>query len=1647
MILERPKFYAQIRFDKEDLDTLFSGLKTDSNYKTKRLISANNKIVTGFEVSGIGLNQATVAMTGATFIIPQSTSDYSWFSAEVGASDIVITDSELTDNIRNYVELSLITSTGTPLTKAIWDPSANNGEGSEFNQQVDTVEYIEVQVDVRAGGFSGDPDKIPLCYIDVDVAGAITVIIDKRDMLFRLGTASDPTNTFSWITQQEPILSVILSGGAGTYQAGEIVTFASGATATVVTGGDFNITIKLINNDSLASGDALVGSDSGANRTVETVAHSFVGADLSITNYKDMFDALMSEIKVLKGTDFWYQSIGASISGAIKFINSIITQNSVAAKFGWTAGNLNITDNNGAPADADVVGLLRLFGSSQVLELTRQDGTGGSSQIAIADGEVMYITLPATGNATYTGIGAGALNYKVAAFASFVVNDFNYWLAFREGNKLFVRGLGELEIGEEIEIGDQVSVETLSYIGASDEADADPAYSSAKVVTQGNDLTTAIGDLDAEVSDYRFKTIANSAGADKTVRIYPSKETDAEGKTIYTFIDPTFSSKFPRTGYSIGTYDGGANNDQLVTLTFSDPAVGIVTVTATGPTFGAQVVGTFTSVGGGSNFKTIGIFANIDDTLSLVEGSDYATQELASADDAIPVGASTQFKICTIIHEVDAGNTTTQVIANSDIIDRRDFENVTSAGSVGTLFEATSADKTLATGDNIATVSFVTGTTSRALNLPAANANGDRIIRVRKSDLSGGCVIITPNGADTIDSLAMWVLCHQGDYVSFMSDGASNWVIIDSGLRQDYSVNNFVLEPTTNTSFASSDAVNPFGFFFDDLKPRYGKQRYIFAGLVAIEKGDNFPQYDDDGKQGYHPINAEDGKPIMWIAYYGSWSVTNTGTYGFRIQSEAIGNYIIWSEVYNKCNIIGSSRTTGGVVSIYTDGFTADDPTTGTDTTNDLDFSASEVLFGQSYNPNQVLNIETGVLTQGIHTNKLLCDDANPVIIYGIELINEPTASTQEITIPSGIMNIQGKEVSVAAKTGVDSLSYKGSISGTKGGFVGYYIDKNGEYQEENQEPENYSETGVADTTSGADTIGGLTDSSKFYKNSQGNLVRLKDATSADRIFTTVAGAPDANTITVVYDYTGSAGNDLLGSNLQFQDDGATPSTFAHEESITIELYAKIGVNADHSNEEPVQRRIGWDSKKNKIVSRDRWFHNRDYGNQGSTDFTSLSNSSDRAFTMDDGSHALVCEDCLISNGSLHNSGANDFYIATIFCSGLDLFVRKTNGTKDILPIFSDAPVGFHTIKMKDDGSNSEIYVDGVFVFEAANASNDYNYIFGFIPYLPKQPVLTENYHYHTYNYVLADFVATSLPTLNLATYNGAIDQGMIRKSNMREFVYIGTVEYSTVDSIRVSGRRIRSLVNNPGEQTLSIYGDTNWRHWNWMNNTTDTFDVLVDDVVVDNEVTAANVNLNGYLRSDLGSEGLHYRTGQKRGSVLNNDTMYFESMDFHCPVFNPRQWRCNPYPSYLIDGCGTIDNRKFSAYDEKPVQRVIEVLSNVSTTTNITTTPGILLAALGVDSGKWYLEGEISIRHDGVDSGTGLRGVIAKNDTLLKTFYNIVEFQDNTASLLPKVSDNIIKRAGISLSSFSSASNIYETQVVEGQVPRLTLTKISEDD
>jgi len=511
-ILSRNNFVGAQRVDLEDLEAMLGALRTDSKLWTKEFLSNSNYIIKGFAVSGLGLTSATIEMDNATLLFANNATDFSYFIAENSPTDLTISASALIDSARNFVELELYNVTSTPLTKAFWDDEANGGQGQEFNQQVNTVVDLRVRPVVNQSGFTGFADRVPLAIIDVSRAGLITGIFDQRPLFFRLGTPVDPSSTYSWASQTEPSYTLGLTGVSGSFLLGEVVTIDGSITATVSIAGTSTISIRLPSSLSFGAGDSIT-SASGSG-TISTVLESFVGADKSINNFKNMLSALMTEIKAIKGSAFWYTAVGPTVSGLGSLINSQLVGVTSGARYSWSGTELSITDNSGTPANADVLAKLRVFGSGLELNLTRQDSTGGSTTIPISDGQVMYIELPTGVNRTYSNTGSGSTNYKVVAQNSFVVSDNNYWIGFREGGLLYVRGYGQLATGEEAEISDPITTQILTFMGAVNEADFDPNYTSTNIVTQGSSLVNGISQLDDSLG-----LLSSSSNQDRNLKL------------------------------------------------------------------------------------------------------------------------------------------------------------------------------------------------------------------------------------------------------------------------------------------------------------------------------------------------------------------------------------------------------------------------------------------------------------------------------------------------------------------------------------------------------------------------------------------------------------------------------------------------------------------------------------------------------------------------------------------------------------------------------------------------------------------------------------------------------------------------------------------------------------------------------------------------------------------------------------------------------------------------------------------------------------------------------------------------------------------------------------------------------------------------
>lgn len=508
--LTKLKLNAGQRLDVEDVDTLVNSIKADAKYFTSRMLSPNPIIVNGFTIasSWVGQSSLQVVVAGGLLLNAGGSTDVAWWSPAIGATPLALGISTTGLQIgRNYLELELGYVEGTPLQRAFWNPSAASGAGLEFNQEVNTVSELFASVKVNQVGFTGSLNRVPLAIVDLSAGLLITGILDRRELFFRLGSANNSLNSYSWASRVEPSVTLTFTTPSLTaFIAGETITFAAGATSTVLVGGTNSVQVIDLSSNSISAGGLVSGGTSGATATLASFSEDFSGADKSITNQDDWQSAVMTEIKAMKGTKHWYEPGNViSLPRLLAYVHAFITPVSAFgnSRVFWSGSALSFTDNRSSGwTTLDPIAAIRVPGDAGELILTRQDSLGGSAPIGIPDGGLLYVELPATGaSRNFSEAGPGVTNFRVALRADFVATDTNFVLGYREGVNFIFRGMGELEPNQSAQIGDGVANETLAFIGATSESDSSPDYSTVPsallpaTFTTANNLVEAISVL------------------------------------------------------------------------------------------------------------------------------------------------------------------------------------------------------------------------------------------------------------------------------------------------------------------------------------------------------------------------------------------------------------------------------------------------------------------------------------------------------------------------------------------------------------------------------------------------------------------------------------------------------------------------------------------------------------------------------------------------------------------------------------------------------------------------------------------------------------------------------------------------------------------------------------------------------------------------------------------------------------------------------------------------------------------------------------------------------------------------------------------------------------------------------------------------
>ncbi len=336
-IKRQNRFYSQERINTPSLRAIESAVAADFDSVLRNFMSSTTEayVVKGFFIN-IG---ATTFASSADNLTLNTLNGVVMNTLALEAGTLLSVDGSAAEALNssnarvsgafiagsaNYVSINYIRKASTS-TDTVFFYDADSD--TEFSKILPVSTELDYQIIINTTGFSGYD---PLAIVTTNSSNVPTQIVDSRNMFFRLGTGGltpDPFNDYSWPgTRTEP-----------------------GTTTT-------------------SSSD-----------------DPFEGADKDIATFKEWADAVMTEIKAIKGTSFWFSNSGSSGGGSGDL--SLATINDDANLSLWSGlGTLthNLATTGTLISSADIV--IRNV-------VTDSKFTVQSFSKSISDGSVLFLNL------------------------------------------------------------------------------------------------------------------------------------------------------------------------------------------------------------------------------------------------------------------------------------------------------------------------------------------------------------------------------------------------------------------------------------------------------------------------------------------------------------------------------------------------------------------------------------------------------------------------------------------------------------------------------------------------------------------------------------------------------------------------------------------------------------------------------------------------------------------------------------------------------------------------------------------------------------------------------------------------------------------------------------------------------------------------------------------------------------------------------------------------------------------------------------------------------------------------------------------------------------------------------------------------------
>jgi len=334
---------SQIRADVPDMRAIESSVRNDFDELLAALVlgDQNSLVIRGFEINmpgsiGNSANSLTMAVADSAFMHGNSVTSGTFFVVRPGQASEILNSTvnprvvgSFSPNSNNYVSLDISRAVDdtTSAPRAVWDP-VNKIEVSKVLPLSETANYT---IKITTSSFAAN--TLPVCIVATDSANNVISIQDRRPLFSRLGTAGtgapNPAYIYPWTNQPQ-------------------------------------------------------GRQENPSSSSNSNLSPFQGGDKMIKTLKEWMDAVMSSLREIKGTNYWYSiNVGGSLPSLRQdAINSVITSKGNISHDlpKTTPGRLNWSD--------DI--FVRIVGSRLAYKISANSAT---SHVTLTDGQVAYITL------------------------------------------------------------------------------------------------------------------------------------------------------------------------------------------------------------------------------------------------------------------------------------------------------------------------------------------------------------------------------------------------------------------------------------------------------------------------------------------------------------------------------------------------------------------------------------------------------------------------------------------------------------------------------------------------------------------------------------------------------------------------------------------------------------------------------------------------------------------------------------------------------------------------------------------------------------------------------------------------------------------------------------------------------------------------------------------------------------------------------------------------------------------------------------------------------------------------------------------------------------------------------------------------------